>query len=1024
MFRFWKPVIEPIMKTIIVNHIVEIGSDNGFNTANLLEFCERNNSFLHVIDPNPKYDTDEWKERHPGLIKFYKSLSLEALPLIDEMDAVMIDGDHNWYTVYHELLLIKQCARKKKKRFPIIFFHDACWPYARRDMYYDPETIPEGFKQPHKKLGLMPDKKELIASGGLNQHLYNAVNEGGDKNGVLTAVEDFIANSKAKLHFKTIPIWHGLGILYSENLLANNEFTSKIESISVPDCQAELLEKVEHERISDIIENSKIKAKHAHLLKERDSAIAAIKERTARDVAQLKKQITDQDCQIDDQQHKINDLNNKIKDLNNKIKKGSIAITDIDKQKRLYASGIKELQINFDALLHSRRWKMGNFLGDCLGLLTFQKKQAAAVLNIQEIISGLRKIDKKREKKNKLRLQNFKLEKCSLEQVSGLKADVIICICNALDDVKRCIESVTRNTDLNRHRLILVDDGSDKDTAEFIRSSAQTLNAVHIRNKQRRGYCIAANQGLRIVGGDYAVLLNSDTIVPPLWVERLMVCACSNESTGVVGPLSNAASWQSIPKVLDDNGSWIVNELPIGESVDSFAAKLTEKSASLYPGVSFVNGFCYMISREALNSVGFLDEASFPQGYGEEDDFSIRCRDAGFGLYIADDAYIYHAKSKSFGVEGRAQIVTNSKKRLAEKHGRDRIQALVQDMQHNEQYIKATHWLKTNLEKKPPAIDTGRLSDYAPRIGWLQPHLNCVGGIRRAIEMTNRLKQWGTAAYLITPDGIRPNWLPCQSEVVTVNDAQKMTFDVLIISDPEMVDAFDSISSHVRICYHLAAYMIYRQKNSNLERYYSLPGDVGHAANSSWTAEQVTDYCGAEVKNIFPGGIDFNLFHPVRTNVAVDIVCYGSKRIHKGSSDIVTASKGLQLLKLADIDPAQNQLADLISSGRIFVSACYHEGFNFCPLEAMACGVPVVMTDCGGSREYARNGENAIVVPPKDIAAMRDAIDTLLNDSDLRLKLIKNGFETVMNFNWDQVTSDFAIFLSTKLKESAGTTVN
>lgn len=64
-----------------------------------------------------------------------KGISLEVLPeLHDTFDCILIDGDHNWYTVYHELKMIYD--RELLKRGGIVFLHDVEWPWGRRDMYY------------------------------------------------------------------------------------------------------------------------------------------------------------------------------------------------------------------------------------------------------------------------------------------------------------------------------------------------------------------------------------------------------------------------------------------------------------------------------------------------------------------------------------------------------------------------------------------------------------------------------------------------------------------------------------------------------------------------------------------------------------------------------------------------------------------------------------------------------------------------------------------------------------------------
>jgi hypothetical protein len=95
---------------------------------------------------------------------------------------------------------------------PICIMHDVAWPYARRDMYYNPDDIPVAFCHPHAYRGMLPDTSEL-QEDGMNGELANALHEGGPKNGVMTAIEDFIASSKLDIKLYVLPYHNGLGIL-------------------------------------------------------------------------------------------------------------------------------------------------------------------------------------------------------------------------------------------------------------------------------------------------------------------------------------------------------------------------------------------------------------------------------------------------------------------------------------------------------------------------------------------------------------------------------------------------------------------------------------------------------------------------------------------------------------------------------------------------------------------------------------------------------------------------------------------
>ena len=129
------------------------------------------------------------------------------------MDAALIDGDHNWYTVYHELQLLAHVSANAGAPLPVLILHDVCWPYGRRDLYYAPEQIPEEYRQPYAQRGMIPGRKDLARAGGLNPSMYNAIDEGGPRNGVMTALDDFIAEHDEPLRLVVLPIYFGLAVV-------------------------------------------------------------------------------------------------------------------------------------------------------------------------------------------------------------------------------------------------------------------------------------------------------------------------------------------------------------------------------------------------------------------------------------------------------------------------------------------------------------------------------------------------------------------------------------------------------------------------------------------------------------------------------------------------------------------------------------------------------------------------------------------------------------------------------------------
>ena len=106
-------------------------------------------------------------------------------------------------------------------------------------------------------------------------------------------------------------------------------------------------------------------------------------------------------------------------------------------------------------------------------------------------------------------------------------------------------------------------------------------------------------------------------------------------------------------------------------------------AAHVLPRVPLVRGFCLCVAREAIDRIGFFDEASFPNGYGEENDYCVRAVNRGFSLVIATHTYVFHAKSKSYAGPERVALMKAGSETLGRLHGRARIQRSVRSMQDN-----------------------------------------------------------------------------------------------------------------------------------------------------------------------------------------------------------------------------------------------------------------------------------------------------------------------------------------------------
>jgi cephalosporin hydroxylase/glycosyltransferase involved in cell wall biosynthesis len=253
MYPFWDPVIAPLVAMSKAQRVVEIGALRGETTAKMLEDLGPD-AELHIIDPLPQFDPAEHERRFPGRYIFHRDLSLNVLPHVGAFDVALVDGDHNWYTVYNELQHLREAAREAGRPLPLLILHDVGWPYGRRDLYYEPSQIPEEFRQPHKQRGMTPGRSHLLAGGGMNISLDNAVEEGGERNGVRTALDDFVAEHDNPIRQVILPMYYGLAIVAEKPYLdAHPEVGAFLNELESPEGTARMLELAESVRLDEVV---------------------------------------------------------------------------------------------------------------------------------------------------------------------------------------------------------------------------------------------------------------------------------------------------------------------------------------------------------------------------------------------------------------------------------------------------------------------------------------------------------------------------------------------------------------------------------------------------------------------------------------------------------------------------------------------------------------------------------------------------------------------------------------------------
>ena len=596
---------------------------------------------------------------------------------------------------------------------------------------------------------------------------------------------------------------------------------------------------------------------------------------------------------------------------------------------------------------------------------------------------------------------------------------------------------------------MLIDDGSDDSVRRFLhRFTEQTPNAELVRNAVACGYTHAANQGLRYSTADYTVLLNSDTILTKGWLERMIRCGESDPHIGIVGPLSNAASYQSVPELAKHNGSWKINTLPNGWSVNDVARNMEAGWQAVYPRVPILNGFCLAIKRKVIDRIGYLDEETFPGGYGEENDYCFRATASGFQLAVSDDVYIYHKKSKSFSSSKRSILDKRNGVALVDRYGKDFVDTKIGELAQHTQLRDIRRQFDAILKNGTPGAPRP-FPNVDFRILFLLPVKGFCGGVHSVIQEARGLLAMGTFVQVAIPRKFAslykknyPNH-PCElffyygSENDLVEYAQNFNVcTATIFSSVSLLKRIVDRYPKVQPAYYIQDYEpwffaedspLYQEA---LQSYTLLPNILAFA-KTSWLVNVVQRNHGIVVHKVEPSldhdvyfprfrslntdqsiitisamirpntpwraapqtmALLKNLYQKYRDQVRIELFGVGSSdaKFKKLDKDFVFTNHGLC---------TQREVAEILRSADIFADLSVYQAFGRTALEAMACGCAVVLPELGGAKEYAQHERNCIMVDTTSDESMKTALHRLIENPNLRNQLKENGISTTADYS-------------------------
>jgi GT2 family glycosyltransferase/glycosyltransferase involved in cell wall biosynthesis len=567
--------------------------------------------------------------------------------------------------------------------------------------------------------------------------------------------------------------------------------------------------------------------------------------------------------------------------------------------------------------------------------------------------------------------------------------------------VGQAVASIRRTTHAQLVMIVVADDASSE-------SEVRELKAIDgidmlILGDLNVGFAANANRGLEVAQpGTDVVLLNADVVARDGWLDCLQFAAYADADIGVVGP-----------KLLYPDGR--IQHAGVHRNLGLpiwFDHRFRFKPADYGPAnvtapVLAVTGACMYVKRAVIDAVGLLDER-YPMAY-EDVDWCLRAWQAGFRVMYFPPATLDHLESVTRGTRvGDRELASQT-----------------------------AFWERWGdfFDGRGSSV---RTSDGRLRVIYVTEDTGVGGGHRDVFEHLNRLQARGHDVQLFTL-GPTPEWFPLKAPVRTFPDYEELTA-ALAGEDAIKVATWWNTASPVWAASVLRGIPVFFVQDIETS-YYPDDERTCHAVLagyrqefhymtiSSWNADRLREL-GLDARVVAPG-IDLDNFRPLDDVERREDVLLALGRTHPLKNlpltiDAWRAIPGERLeLWLFGVKPelgpqygaryverpTDEEVNGLFNEATVFVQTSTHEGFCLPPLEAMATGGAVVVTDAHGNRDYCVDGENCLV-PEANVPAVAEAIGRLLTDPELRARLGTAGRRTAEAYAWEPRIDELERFLT------------
>jgi len=548
---------------------------------------------------------------------------------------------------------------------------------------------------------------------------------------------------------------------------------------------------------------------------------------------------------------------------------------------------------------------------------------------------------------------------------------VIIPIYDRVRELDEAIQSILAQS-FKSFELLLITDGSPRETMELIETYRDHDKIRVFDFPKSSGNAVRGrNKGILEARGDYIAFLDSDDIA---YKDRLEKSVNFLEQTGadvVYG------AWEAH---LD--GSRQIPNIHNGQIIHSPDATLADLEKHCVPSQSTV-----MLRKSALAASGPLKRS---MEYREDHELWARLAYNGAKFKALSDPLV----------------------KIRLHAGNNELNFIESD---------DTWFKRFKQEYKLPAV-------HPKKIVFIIPGVGINGGIAVIVRHAHMIAAQGHDVTLVNvgKSGNLESWFPeVHVPVVDLEDADRYFFtnvDLLFATGWQTapyLKQFDAARKLYFVQSDERRFADDPDTRALIEETYRF--DCEYLTEAHWIQRFLKDEFGHDAYYV-PNGLDLEIFHdkaPLEPRGSrLKILIEGPVAIpFKGVKDAYNAVKDLD----ADIwlvssaggpetgwkidrffsSVSFTKMHELYSSCDVFIKMSRIEGFFGPPLEAMACGCAVVVSKVTGYDEYIEHEKNALVVEMGDVDGAGKAVQQLLNDPDLRARLVQNGYETARAWGWD-----------------------